>query len=466
MSTTPTPPHRQINRGVMMRGPSLVTTTTTMIATTATAAASSASSSSATEPPNININNSFTDSAIDMDTSSGNITQTPDTTATTTTNMMMTINATTPPPEESITTIMITERLLRLACLVADSNSSSNSNSDNNNNSDDNKNNNLTYPHMSSSPSPSLSRQKFIAINRYLDDIEGLLLDPHDDEVGVDGDGENEEEEEGEEEKEEEEKSEVGTTKSPSSTSSCTEGHEKAPNHMISVSSSKHQHQHPHPPLSSSVSRPEPEIEFQNGKGQSQTQRHSQVNHHNELDVLMQDLKIVTRCLEQRRTECLHLNAVFTVKCERLAQRILEMEDEIDEFRAEKIENTIELESLKGTVRGLEGWIRRWNKKRQEEADVYVDVDSEYTWSSEYSDNGRGEWGDNRNHQGRLVVEEEEEEVSDNNGKDDIDTLMDGISAWLRGWSEVEEGFRIRARLRKRRVAMRFKKISSEGLID
>ncbi|KLJ07941.1 hypothetical protein EMPG_16588 [Blastomyces silverae] len=455
MSTTPNHPHHSNEGGAMS------TTTRTMITAT-----TESSSSSATDSPNININNSFTDSAIDLDCSSSeNITQTPDTTTTTTMAKMskaMLMNATTLPPQKpTITITIMTERLMRLARLMADSDSNSNSNSnsdnsnsnsndsDNDNDSNDKKSNNQTHPHTPSSRSMSL--QKLIAINRYLDGIEGLLLDPHDDadhdEVGVHG---GKEEREGDEESEAEI---IIIAGSPASTISACMGdeHGKSSNAVLAVAvSTSH---NPRPPQAVSRSEPEPKIESQNATARSQ----GLVDHH-ELDAIMRDLQHVTRCLEQRRVECLHLNAVFTVKCEKLAQRILEMEDEIDELRAEKIENKIELESLKGTMRGLEGWMQRWKKQlhRRNAVDVDIDSGSEYTWSSEYYSSpsslgggrGGGEW-DHRNQTRKL------EGTMGGDGNDDTDRLMDGISAWLHGWNEVEEGFRIRARLRERRVAVR-----------
>lgn len=88
--------------------------------------------------------------------------------------------------------------------------------------------------------------------------------------------------------------------------------------------------------------------------------------------------------------------------------------------RADVLEDEIELEGLRGTVRGLESWIGRWkrdnNRRESEEGN---------------SENTNGlQW-----------------RGSDGNE----DALMDGINAWMRGWKDVEEGFRIRARWRKRR---------------
>ncbi|KAG5303485.1 hypothetical protein I7I50_10261 [Histoplasma capsulatum G186AR] len=450
------PPHNPYDPGA-------VPTTTRMITTTT---ASSSSTSTPSSPNiNININNTFADSAIDMDCS-----QTPDTTATTTTMPMPTqMKAITPSPQKSTITItipIVTERLMRLACLIADLNSSSGNgknDNDTDNKSSGKKKNNQTHPHMPSLR--SLSQQKLIAINRRLDGIEGLLLDLQgDDEIGIDGADEGKEENGDEENEEIEDDKEGGAgksiTKLSASGASASIGNELA---NTSPTASTIHVSLPASPLSLLSSnqlappqlvpkREPPEIEFQaNGKDKSQRQVD-----HRELEVLMRDLQRVTRCLEQRRTECLHLNAVFTVKCEKLAQRILEMEDEIDELRAEKIENAVELEGLKRTMRGLEGWIRSWKMKmhRRDEAGMNLDLDSdsEYTWSSVDSSlfgraGGKEGWA-HSNEVSRLMG------VVDGRN-DDIDTLMDGIRMWFRDWDEVEEGFRIRARLREQRMAMR-----------
>lgn len=231
---------------------------------------------------------------------------------------------------------------MRLACLIADLNSSSGNgknDNDTDNKSSGKKKNNQTHPHMPSLR--SLSQQKLIAINRRLDGIEGLLLDLQgDDEIGIDGADEGKEENGDEENEEIEDDKEGGAgksiTKLSASGASASIGNELA---NTSPTASTIHVSLPASPLSLLSSnqlappqlvpkREPPEIEFQaNGKDKSQRQVD-----HRELEVLMRDLQRVTRCLEQRRTECLHLNAVFTVKCEKLAQRILEMEDEIDEL--------------------------------------------------------------------------------------------------------------------------------------
>lgn len=102
--------------------------------------------------------------------------------------------------------------------------------------------------------------------------------------------------------------------------------------------------------------------------------------------------------------------------------------------KSDVLEDTIELEGLRGTVRGLDSWVNRWQRQR------------ESTLASHKSDirkaKGRSYW----RRKSKSVASNEEED--DGN---DFDTFLDGVLAWMRGWNDVEEGFLIRARRRKLR---------------
>jgi hypothetical protein len=100
-------------------------------------------------------------------------------------------------------------------------------------------------------------------------------------------------------------------------------------------------------------------------------------------------------------------------------------------------EDTIELEGLRGTVRGLESWIGRWQRQR----DIAIT-------SSPSPSQSRSRWKRKKKH----APQEAEDE-------NDFDTLLDGISAWMRGWNDVEEGFRVRARRRKLRRERQFNSV-------
>lgn len=103
--------------------------------------------------------------------------------------------------------------------------------------------------------------------------------------------------------------------------------------------------------------------------------------------------------------------------------------------KSDVLEDTIELEGLRGTVRGLDSWVNRWQRQR------------ESTLASHKSDirktKGRSYW----RRKPKSVASNEEEEDDGN----DFDTFLDGVLAWMRGWNDVEEGFLIRARRRKLR---------------
>jgi len=143
------------------------------------------------------------------------------------------------------------------------------------------------------------------------------------------------------------------------------------------------------------------------------------------LSAILDGLAITNNQLQQRHTESLHLHALFTAKCEALAQRVIELEVELSELQSDMFENTIELEGLRGTVRGLENWIGRWKRERE---------------SIEMRREGRShrKWG--------WKQRKDLEGYGDEN-----DVLIDGITAWMRGWRDVEEGFRIRAQTRNQR---------------
>ncbi len=93
--------------------------------------------------------------------------------------------------------------------------------------------------------------------------------------------------------------------------------------------------------------------------------------------------------------------------------------------QSEMLENTIELESLRGTVRGLENWIGSWKRERE-------------LFEKQRENQSHRRWG------------QKQRKVLQGDGADK-DAFIDGVSAWMRGWRDVEEGFRIRAQMRNQR---------------
>lgn len=102
--------------------------------------------------------------------------------------------------------------------------------------------------------------------------------------------------------------------------------------------------------------------------------------------------------------------------------------------KSDILEDTIELEGLRGTVRGLDSWVNRWQRQRESSSPSKSD--------SVRRSKSRSYW----RRKSKPAAQSEDDE--DGN---DLDTLLDGVLAWMRGWNDVEEGFLIRARRRKLR---------------
>ncbi|KAK2757668.1 hypothetical protein FQN54_004637 [Arachnomyces sp. PD_36] len=187
-----------------------------------------------------------------------------------------------------------------------------------------------------------------------------------------------------------------------------------------------------------STSRPHPHLPPAHAPAPSSSQpmdSPSTTTTQDELPTLLSNLKSVTEQLQHRKQETLHLNALFTMKCEGMAQRIIALENEVHDLESDIFEDTIELEGLRGTVLGLESWVNRW--KRQRESDSPPRTTKPTSSRKDRKKKKKG------------VSEAVGEYENDN------DALIDGIDAWMRGWKDAEEGSRIRARMRKQRRELR-----------
>lgn len=107
--------------------------------------------------------------------------------------------------------------------------------------------------------------------------------------------------------------------------------------------------------------------------------------------------------------------------------------------KSDILEDTIELEGLRGTIRGLESWVSRWQRQREDSTMAPTPNPARRAKGSSWR------WRRKQaatNHAGNC---------DDKGDDDDFDTFLDGVLAWMRGWNDVEEGFLIRARRRKMR---------------
>lgn len=101
------------------------------------------------------------------------------------------------------------------------------------------------------------------------------------------------------------------------------------------------------------------------------------------------------------------------------------------------VEDSAEREALQGTVRGLEAWINGWQK----EPDLA----------------GKAP-GTLRQKQAKRWMKHQQEEHKESG----TDALLEGITAWMRGWKDVEEGFRVRERDREVKREERRTKVATE----
>ena len=112
-------------------------------------------------------------------------------------------------------------------------------------------------------------------------------------------------------------------------------------------------------------------------------------------------------------------------------------------------EDTIELEGLRGTVRGLESWIGRYKRQRE-------------TTDAQTNNNNNNHAAASRKSKKKNKRKDGIEQPGSGYEYDN-DALIDGIDAWMRGWKDAEEGSRVRARMRKQRRELRRRRKAGRG---
>ncbi|KAF3490542.1 uncharacterized protein GIQ15_00059 [Arthroderma uncinatum] len=152
---------------------------------------------------------------------------------------------------------------------------------------------------------------------------------------------------------------------------------------------------------------------------ESETAREAPGNDHELLSIL-NSLTKVNESFRQRRIEQRQVYDQYQAKCEGLSKRISELEDEVDTLQRETFNNTIELECMRGTVSGLDSWLDDW--KRQHDSESHQNLALKRPAKS------RGKRSKYFEHLDRL--------------EEQRDGLIDGLSAWMRGWNDANDGFR------------------------
>ncbi|KAL5333023.1 hypothetical protein BJX70DRAFT_81089 [Aspergillus crustosus] len=146
------------------------------------------------------------------------------------------------------------------------------------------------------------------------------------------------------------------------------------------------------------------------------------------LAVVHDELKALADEFRKRRDESLHIYSLCDQEGKRLRSRVAELETEIEELRADMQEEMAEREALQGTVRGFEAWIDSWLTE--------YDLAHAKKAAGTSRQTGRGWWTQKK---------------VDKPGGFDADALFEGITAWMRGWADVEEEFRTRDGARRSR---------------
>ncbi|KAJ5659800.1 hypothetical protein N7507_006251 [Penicillium longicatenatum] len=150
-----------------------------------------------------------------------------------------------------------------------------------------------------------------------------------------------------------------------------------------------------------------------------------------QLTTLLGEVTSLNQELQQRHTESVEIREVYEDRCRGLTRTVAELEDEVSELRSDLVEDAVELEGIQGTIHGLQHWIEGM---REEQKRARVARDSVRRKAK------RG-WG------GRKNIDEI--------GETEGEVVLEGLSAWMRGWKDVEDGFKIRARGRRTRREQR-----------
>ncbi|KAL5361360.1 hypothetical protein BJX96DRAFT_83834 [Aspergillus floccosus] len=141
-----------------------------------------------------------------------------------------------------------------------------------------------------------------------------------------------------------------------------------------------------------------------------------------QLTALLDEATALNTELQQRRDESFRLYDRLTRECHRLTRRVSELEDVLHYLKADIQEDSSEREALHGTVQGLQNWFTAWSAQHGQ---IVARKLSQH----------RRRWP-----RPKMAHSHENE----------VEALLEGIAAWMRGWNDLEEGFRARERARRR----------------
>ncbi|KAM5475296.1 hypothetical protein MauCBS54593_001772 [Microsporum audouinii] len=142
-----------------------------------------------------------------------------------------------------------------------------------------------------------------------------------------------------------------------------------------------------------------------------------------ELLIILDRLTRANEHFRQRRVEHNQIQEQYQTRCEKLSARVSELENEVNSLHYQVFNNTIELECMRGTVSGLETWLSHW--KSQNDSSFHLDP----ILKRPSKPKGR-----------RSKYFEQMDRLEEQR-----DSLLDGLSAWMRGWNDATDGFRARS---------------------
>ncbi|EAW06887.1 uncharacterized protein ACLA_085840 [Aspergillus clavatus NRRL 1] len=141
------------------------------------------------------------------------------------------------------------------------------------------------------------------------------------------------------------------------------------------------------------------------------------------LTAVLHEVSSLRNEFNRRREESLQIQDLLTQEIQQMTRKISDLEQHVHELQMDIEEERAEREGLQGTVHGLISWVEAWQEQRDQ---------ASYTTRTQKS--GLKRWSKRK------------DKESTENGSE---ALLDGISAWSRGWKDAEEEFRIRASERK-----------------
>ncbi|KAI9372061.1 hypothetical protein BJX61DRAFT_470488 [Aspergillus egyptiacus] len=139
---------------------------------------------------------------------------------------------------------------------------------------------------------------------------------------------------------------------------------------------------------------------------------------------LCNQVDILKKQFNQRCEEAFELSQIIQLERHEHKLMLEVRQSEIDARKADLQEETTERDALQGTVQGLSEWIARWQPRYDSAALARKPART-----------------------GRSCCTRKAEQPENF----DAEELFEGITAWMRGWKDLEEGFRERQSARKSR---------------